>query len=132
MQFAVTQPWIFQRQQTQAHTAAASSVEGFHKCLLRSSRAYLGKLPSAPHETQNEGVVFPQINAAMHAAAENLRRQQPSLFKSDGAVLAARAGAGNGAGVSGAEADATAVLAARVESLEREVRVGMAVRCVAC
>ena len=65
--------------------------------------------------------MHPQVDALVHAAAEKLRRQRPSLFTADEAVVAARAASDNGEAGGG-----DAVLAARVESLEREVRAGMA------
>jgi hypothetical protein len=57
----------------------------------------------------------------VHAAAEDLRKQRPSLFFDDENVIAAQGAGGTGTGAGGVEA-----VVARVESLEREVRAGMA------
>ena len=61
----------------------------------------------------------------MHAAAEKLRRQRPSLFFADEPVNAARAVDVASGRLGGGGGGGDAVLTARVKSLEREVRAGM-------
>lgn len=64
---------------------------------------------------------YPQIDAAMSAAAENLRILRPSLFNADYVKAVPMGGTGQG---NGGAVDVVA-LAARIEKLEAEVRTGI-------
>ncbi len=89
-----------------------------------SSRAFAMLYALTYRDLQELRQNNPQIDVAIHAAAQNLRKHRPSLFATDDNATAVRAVHGGPDRNAGIDAG-VAALAARVESLETEVRSGM-------